>query len=93
VQRVAVGFVLFALCDIRSSLSRGLRSCREVLKAAAKIICDRDKLLAFYNYPAEHWIHRRSGHHYVPNARGLLDNDGMVTFSPTIFAWSEACGT
>ena len=29
-------------------------------KAAAKITDDRDVLLAFYDYPAEHWIHLRT---------------------------------
>ena len=29
-------------------------------KAAAKIIDDLDVLLAFYDYPAEHWIHLRT---------------------------------
>lgn len=29
-------------------------------KAAAKITDDRDELLAFYNFPAGHWIHLRT---------------------------------
>ena len=29
-------------------------------KAVAKIIDDLDVLLAFYDYPAEHWIHLRT---------------------------------
>jgi transposase-like protein len=29
-------------------------------KAVAKIIDDRDELLAFYDYPAEHWVHLRT---------------------------------
>jgi len=29
-------------------------------KAAAKITDDQDELLAFYDYPAEHWIHLRT---------------------------------
>jgi transposase-like protein len=29
-------------------------------KAAAKITDDLDELLAFYHYPAEHWIHLRT---------------------------------
>jgi transposase-like protein len=29
-------------------------------KAAAKIIDDEDALLAFYDYPAEHWVHLRT---------------------------------
>ncbi|GAA2062939.1 hypothetical protein GCM10009839_87720 [Catenulispora yoronensis] len=29
-------------------------------KAVAKIVDDEDVLLAFYDYPAEHWIHQRT---------------------------------
>jgi putative transposase len=29
-------------------------------KAVAKITEDRDELLAFYDFPAEHWIHLRT---------------------------------
>ena len=29
-------------------------------KAAAKITDDMDELLAFYDYPAEHWVHLRT---------------------------------
>jgi hypothetical protein len=29
-------------------------------KAAAKITDDLDQLIAFYNYPAEHWVHLRA---------------------------------
>jgi putative transposase len=29
-------------------------------KAAAKISQDRDELLAFFNYPAEHWVHLKT---------------------------------
>ena len=29
-------------------------------KAAAKITQDEDELLAFYDYPAEHWVHLRT---------------------------------
>jgi hypothetical protein len=29
-------------------------------KAAAKITDDQDELLAFYDYPAEHWVHLRT---------------------------------
>ena len=32
----------------------------EVPKATAKITDDRDQLLAFYDYPAEHWVHLRT---------------------------------
>ena len=30
------------------------------LKAVAKVVDDQDVLLAFYVYPAEHWIHLRT---------------------------------
>ena len=29
-------------------------------KAVAKVVDDRDELLAFYDYPAEHWVHLRT---------------------------------
>jgi transposase-like protein len=29
-------------------------------KAVAKVLDDLDELLAFYDYPAEHWIHLRT---------------------------------
>ena len=29
-------------------------------KAAAKITEDEEELLAFYDYPAEHWVHLRT---------------------------------
>ena len=29
-------------------------------KAAAKITDDEEELLAFYDYPAEHWVHLRT---------------------------------
>jgi transposase-like protein len=29
-------------------------------KAAAKITDDLEELLAFYDYPAEHWVHLRT---------------------------------
>ena len=29
-------------------------------KAADKLVSDRDALLAFYDFPAEHWIHLRT---------------------------------
>ena len=29
-------------------------------KAAAKIVDDADQLLAFYDFPAEHWVHLKT---------------------------------
>ena len=42
----------------RREFRRSLR--REFPKAAAKITEDEDELLAFYDYPAEHWVHLRT---------------------------------
>ena len=39
-------------------LHRGLRG--EFPKAAAKITDDREELLAFFDYPCEHWVHLRT---------------------------------
>ena len=39
-------------------LHRGLR--RQVPQAAAKITDDAEELLAFFDYPAEHWVHLRT---------------------------------
>jgi putative transposase len=41
----------------RQDVRRRIRN--QVAKAAAKITDDLDVLLAFYDYPAEHWIHLR----------------------------------
>lgn len=43
----------------RSGPSNG-RTERKFPKAAAKLTDDEDVLLAFYDYPAEHWIHLRT---------------------------------
>ncbi len=37
----------------------GIRHVRAT-KAVAKIVDDLDVLLAFYDYPAEHWVHLRT---------------------------------
>jgi len=41
-------------------------------KAVAKIIDDLDVLLAFYDYPAEHWIHLRTTNPMVILSRGWI---------------------
>ena len=62
-------------------------------KAAARIINDLDVLLAFYDFPAEHWIHLRTtnldrvyvrhraaapaGHQRGPRLTGRRDRDGV----------------
>ena len=38
-------------------------------KAAAKITDDVEELLAFYDYPAEHWIHLRTTTRSSPRSR------------------------
>ena len=38
-------------------------------KAAAKVTGDEDELLAFYDYPAEHWIHLRTTNPIVISSR------------------------
>jgi putative transposase len=40
-------------------------------KAAAKITDEVEELLAFYDYPAEHWIHLRTTDESV-NRRGVV---------------------
>jgi transposase-like protein len=44
-------------------------------KAAAKITEDEEELLAFYDYPAEHWVHLRTTDENVNPGRG----GGVVT--------------
>jgi transposase-like protein len=44
-------------------------------KAAAKITEDEEELLAFYDYPAEHWVHLRTTDENVnppPRCSGAL---------------------
>jgi transposase-like protein len=48
-----------AACPRRGEgFHRGLR--REVPQAAAKITDDAEELLAFFDYPCEHWVHLRT---------------------------------
>ena len=44
-------------------------------KAVAKITDDLDELLAFYDYPAEHWVHLRTTNPIViwSRSRGVRD--------------------
>ncbi|MBF4135779.1 IS256 family transposase [Streptomyces albidoflavus] len=49
----------------RSHAEKAIEVCAKIYdakfpKAVAKIIEDRDELLAFYGFPAEHWIHLRT---------------------------------
>jgi hypothetical protein len=37
-------------------------------KAVAKVVDDEDVLLAFYDFPAEHWIHLRTTNRHDPSA-------------------------
>jgi transposase-like protein len=41
-------------------------------KAVAKITDDMDTLLAFYDYPAEHWIHLRTTDENVKPRSGVV---------------------
>jgi len=57
-------------------------------KAAECLAKDRDVLLAFYDFPAEHWIHIRSSNviessfatirHRTKRTKGCLTRDGML---------------
>ena len=38
-------------------------------KAAAKITDDAEELLAFFDYPAEHWVHLRTTNRWLPSPR------------------------
>jgi putative transposase len=54
-------------------------------KAAAKITDDLDVLLAFYDYPAEHWIHLRTTDESVNAASRMgvgLDGGSTVCRPP-----------
>ena len=45
-------------------------------KAVAKITDDLDELLAFYDYPAEHWVHLRTTNDRVDLRRGPAPHQG-----------------
>ncbi len=57
-------------------------------KATECLVKDRDALLAFYDFPAEHWIHIRSSNviessfatvrHRTDRTKGCLTRDGML---------------
>jgi transposase-like protein len=57
-------------------------------KATECLVKDRTELLAFYNFPAEHWIHIRSSNviessfatvrHRTDRTKGCLTRDGML---------------
>jgi transposase-like protein len=60
-------------------------------KAAECLAKDRDKLLTFYDYPAEHWLHLRTTNpiestfatvrHRTDRAKGCLTRDTMLAFT------------
>ena len=43
-----------------AALDAFARDFRKRPKAVAKLTADREALLAFYDFPAEHWIHLRT---------------------------------
>ena len=59
-------------------------------KAAQCLIKDRDALLAFYDYPAQHWVHLRTSNpiestfatirHRTDRAKGCVTRDTMLAF-------------
>ena len=76
-------------------------------KAVAKVIDDLDELLAFYDYPAEHWVHLRTTNpivisstpiavvhvdHGIIRARDLRRGPGYLPRSMmVIFRRHDAC--
>ena len=50
-------------------------------KAVAKITDDLDKLLAFYDYPAEHWIHLRTTNP-IESTFATVRNRSKITKGP-----------
>lgn len=59
-------------------------------KAVAILVKDREALLAFYDFPAEHWVHLRTSNpiesvfgtirHRTDQARGCVTRDTMLAF-------------
>jgi putative transposase len=49
-------------------------------KAAAKITDDLDVLLAFYDYPAEHWIHLRTTNPMIIWSTEVVDASDLVIY-------------
>jgi ABC-2 type transport system ATP-binding protein len=45
-------------------------------KAAAKITGDEEELLAFFDYPAEHWVHLRTTNHRIYFCHGPAADQG-----------------
>jgi uncharacterized protein YdaU (DUF1376 family) len=45
-------------------------------KAAAKVTGDEEELLAFYDYPAEHWVHLRMTNDRVDLRHGAAADEG-----------------
>lgn len=60
-------------------------------KAAECLAKDRDRLLTFYDFPAEHWLHLRTTNpiestfatirHRTDRAKGCLTRDTMLAFT------------
>jgi transposase-like protein len=50
-------------------------------KAVAKIVDDQDELLAFYDFPAEHWIHLRTTNP-IESTFATVRNRSKITKGP-----------
>lgn len=51
-------------------------------KAVAKIIDDIDQLLAFYDFPAEHWVHLRTTNPLIESTFATVRNRSKITKGP-----------
>jgi hypothetical protein len=56
-------------------------------KAAAKISDDLDVLLAFYDFPAEHWIHLRTTNPSPPSPPSASDSEPPRAPAPAPRVW------
>jgi putative transposase len=62
-------------------------------KAVAKVVDDQEVLLAFYDYPAEHWIHLRTTNPIVISSRVLSCGCGLrVRMVDSVFDAAVMCG-
>jgi putative transposase len=60
-------------------------------KAVQCLVKDRERLLTFYDFPAEHWVHLRTTNpvestlgtirHRADRAKGCVTRDSMLTFA------------
>jgi hypothetical protein len=64
-RRVVTGIVTVRVPKVRDRRGEGVvfRSAPvlpDVRRATSCLVNDRDRLLAFYDFPAEHWVHSRT---------------------------------